>query len=85
MDELLIKVRLYLNCDSELIEHFKTVPKRRRAEQARKLMLDGLRSRLAYLSKNNSTQPVSHNITPTEGLLNDDYLFSKDMKALTGS
>ena len=80
MDELLIKVRLDLNCDQELIKYFESVPKRRRAEQARRLILDGLRSSSPCHSQYSASQADSLKVPVPNKSSSDDDLFSKDMK-----
>ena len=75
MEELLIKVKLNKKCDQELVDFFEHIPKRRRAEQIRKLALDGLRSKLFI----RTTQPESSPKPNHNNQLDDDSLFENDM------
>ena len=59
MDGLLIKVKLDPSCDKQLIEYFSLIPKSRRAEQARRLILDGLRINTSDQVQGSSVNVVS--------------------------
>jgi len=77
MDALLIKVKLEPSCDKKLIEYFQSLPKRRRAEQVRRLLTTAMNIK--------GTESICMSISPlaqsrSDGAqLDDKALFAKDM------
>lgn len=80
MEKLLIKVSLDSDCDPELLKHIIRIPKRRRAEQMRKLALKGLLN--PYKNDHDVIEPSTSSNQKAISASSDDKLLEEDIGTL---